>query len=82
LAEGEYYHFILAMKPAAVGGGANPTPYWDAYLKAIGSIPNDVFKEYFALFNVTKTHWAKMKLNPLELEQDEDEHEHPANGAS
>jgi len=81
LVEGEYYHFILAMKPAAVGNGNNPTPYWDAYLKAIGSTPNDVFKEYFALFNITKTHWAKIKLNPLELEEDEDEHEHPANGA-
>lgn len=45
LVEGEFYHFILAMKPAAIGGGSNPTPYWDGYLKAIGSIPNDVYRE-------------------------------------
>lgn len=73
LIEGEYYHFILAVKPAAVGGGNNPTPYWDGYLKAIGLTPNDVFKEYFNLFNITKTQWAKMKvINPLpEYEDDE-----------
>lgn len=81
LVEGEFYHFILAMKPAAVGGGANPTPYWDAYLKAIGSTPNDVFKEYFNLFSITKSYWAKIKVNPLDDEH-EDVNEHPANGAA
>jgi len=64
LVVGDFYHFILAMKPAAFGSGANPTADWDAYLKAIGSTPNDVYKEYFALFNITKTPWAKVKVNP------------------
>jgi hypothetical protein len=63
LVEGEYYSYLLALKPAAVGNGNNPTPYWDGWLKSVGASPNDVFKDYFALFNITKTQWAKIKVS-------------------
>ena len=63
LIEGEYYSFVLALKPAAVGNGNNPTPYWDGWIKAVGATPSDVFKDYFALFNITKTQWSKIKVS-------------------
>ncbi|MEG3843058.1 hypothetical protein [Microcoleus sp. herbarium14] len=73
LVEGEYYNFVLALKPAAVGNGNNPTPYWDGWLKAVGNSPSDVFKEYLALFNLTKTHWTKVKVSQQEFEDEDDE---------
>jgi len=81
LIEGDFYYFILAMKPAAVGGGSNPTPYWDGHLKGIGLTANDVYKEYFFLYNVTRSHWAKLKVTSQD-EEDEEEHEHSAIVAS
>jgi hypothetical protein len=72
LLEGEYYIFVLALKPAAVGNGNNPTPYWDGWLKAVGNSPNDIFKDYLALFNQTRVQWSKVKVSQ-ELEAEEDE---------
>ncbi|HAT77549.1 MAG TPA: hypothetical protein DCS19_12165 [Flavobacterium sp.] len=63
LIEGEYYSFVIALRPAAVGNGNNPTPYWDGWIKAVGPSPSDVFKDYFALFNVTKNQWTKIKVS-------------------
>jgi hypothetical protein len=62
LVKGEYYSFVLARAPAAVGNGNNPTPYWDGCIKAVGSNPSDVFKDYFALFGTTTTQAAKIKV--------------------
>jgi len=78
LVEGEYYSFVLALKPAAVGNGNNPTPYWDGYIKAVGATPSDVFKDYFALFNVTKTQWLKIKVS-RDGDEDEELDETPDN---
>jgi len=77
LVEGEYYAFILALRPAAVGGGSNPTPYWDGYVKSVGATPSDIFKDYFALFNVTKTQWAKMKQSTDEEIEDDTDNSNP-----
>lgn len=78
LIEGEYYSFVLALKPAAVGNGNNPTPYWDGWIKAVGATPNDVFKDYFALFNITRNQWAKIKVSrdgdEEEIEDDTPDH--------
>jgi len=82
LIEGDFYHFILSMKPGAVGNGSNPTAYWDAYLKAIGSTPNDVYKEYFSLFNSTKAHWEKLKVSSQYEEEGDKNEQHPVNGAA
>jgi len=62
LLEGEYYSLVLVLKPAAVGNGNNPTPYWDGYIKAVGINPSDVFKDCFSLFATTKTQWSKLKV--------------------
>lgn len=75
LIEGEYYSFVLALKPAAVGGGGNPTPYWDGWIKAVGLSPSDVFKDYFALFNITKTQWEKVKVSRNQFDDEDDEDE-------
>lgn len=72
LVEGEFYCYVLSLKPAAVGGGGNPTPYWDGSLKAVGVHPNEVFKDYFGLLGLTKNHWAKMRKS---MPAYEDEHE-------
>jgi hypothetical protein len=72
LVEGEYYSFVLALKPAAVGG-SNPTPYWDGYIKAVGVNTSDVFKDYLALLGTTKTPWAKIKVNPDGEEDEQDD---------
>ncbi len=63
LIEGDYYSYILALKPGAVGNGNSPTAYWDGWLKSVGLNPNDIFKEYFALLNVTKAQWSKVKIS-------------------
>ncbi|MEZ2275449.1 MAG: hypothetical protein ACBR12_01015 [Microcoleus sp.] len=78
LVEGEYYSFVLAIKPAAVASGGNTTPYWDGWIKAVGSSPSEVFKDYFALFNITKTQWAKLKASKHEFD-DDDDHEEDSN---
>lgn len=72
LVEGEYYSFVLALKPAAVGGGGSPTPYWDGYIKAFGITPSEVFKDCFSLFATTKTQWSKLKVT---YGNDEDDYE-------
>ncbi len=72
LIEGDYYHYVLAVKPAAVGGGGNPTPYWDGWLKAFGATPNEVFKDYFNLFASTKSQWAKLKVSQDFEDEDDD----------
>jgi hypothetical protein len=72
LIEGEYYSFILALQPAAVGNGNNPTPYWDGWIKAVNLSPNDVFKDYFALLSITKAQWLKLKVS---RDENEDESE-------
>lgn len=72
LIEGDYYSYTLALKPAAVGNGNNPTPYWDGWLKSVGANPSEVFKDYFALFNVTKTQWSKVKIS---RDDNDEEHE-------
>ena len=61
LVEGEFYWFVVSLKPAAVTGGGNSTPYWDGHVKAFGSNINEVFKDYVALFSSTKAHWQKMR---------------------
>lgn len=71
LIEGEYYNYILALLPAAVGNGNNPTPYWDGWIKAVGSNPSELFKEYMALYAVTKSHWSKIKVS----RDDDEEHD-------
>ncbi len=58
---GEYYLFTLALKPAAVGNGNNPTPYWDGWLKAYAANLSDLNKEYFSLLNITRNQWTKIK---------------------
>lgn len=70
LQEGDYYAYIIGLLPAAVsgGGGNNTTPYWDGWLKGFGSAHSD-FKEYFSLFNTTKSHWTKLK----KIEDNDDE---------
>ena len=70
LIEGEYYSFLLALQPGAVGNGNNPTPYWDGWIKAAGSSPSDVLKDYFALLNITKNQSAKSKIS-----RDDDDNE-------
>ena len=77
LIEGEFYSFVLAIKPAAVGNGSNPIPYWDGWIKAFGASPNDVFKEYFALFNLTKHQWSKLKTNNEDQQEDDNPPNNP-----
>jgi hypothetical protein len=76
LIEGEYYSFVLALRPAAVGRGSSPTPDWDGWIKTVGPTPNDVFKDYFGLFNVTRNQRLKNKVFRDE-EGEEPEHDSP-----
>jgi hypothetical protein len=62
LKEGDYYSFLLALKPACVGG-SNPVAYWDGWLKAFGASSNDVAKDLFNLFLQTQNLWDKMKAS-------------------
>ena len=76
---GEFYWFLLSAKPAAMSMGGTTTPYWDASIKAVGDNINDVAKEYFTQFSVTKTHWKRMKKTTPAYE--EEEHEDTSNSS-
>lgn len=60
LKEGDYYAYLLALKPACVGG-SNPVAYWDGWWKAFDSSPTDVAKDIFNLFFRRKTFGTKRK---------------------
>ncbi|WP_293305582.1 hypothetical protein, partial [Microcoleus sp. PH2017_22_RUC_O_B] len=77
LIEGEFYWLLLSAKPAAMNMGGTVTPYWDASLKAAGDNVNDVAKEFFAQFSITKGHWKRMKKTTPSYE--EEEHEDTSN---
>jgi hypothetical protein len=59
---GEYYVYLVALLPAAVGGGGKPTPYWDGWLKAYSvEVKDSANKDYFGLLNMTREQWEKIK---------------------
>ena len=59
---GEYYVYLVALLPAAVGGGGKPTPYWDSWLKAYSvEVKDSANKDYFGLLNMTREQWEKIK---------------------
>jgi len=61
---GEYYFYSLALLPAAVGGGSKPTPYWDGWLKSYSvELKDPSNKDYFALLNLTREQWEKIKVS-------------------
>ncbi|MCC3575242.1 MAG: hypothetical protein JGK30_25955 [Microcoleus sp. PH2017_40_RAT_O_B] len=71
LIEGEFYWFLLSAKPAAMNMGGTVTPYWDASLKAAGENLNEVAKDFFAQFALTKGHWKRMKKTTPTYEEEE-----------
>ncbi len=76
LVEGEYYHFLIAAKPAGFSQNGNTTSYWDGSIKAFGTNPNEVYKDYFGLYASTKAQWLNLKKS-IESKQIEDEDELP-----
>ena len=77
LIEGKFYWFLLSAKRAAMNMGGTVTPYWDASLKAAGENLNEVAKDFFAQFAVTKGHWKRLKkITPA---YEEEEHEDTSN---
>lgn len=75
LITGEFYFYVLSLKPAAVSSGGNTTPYWDGWLKAAGDSPNEISKDYFAQFALTKSHWKRMKKSTPSYDEIEEEHQ-------
>jgi hypothetical protein len=64
LVEGEFYCFVLSLKPGVVvdnKSGSKPNAYWDGSLKGVGSNPNDVFKDSLSLFGLTKSNWLRIQ---------------------
>lgn len=78
LVDGDFYWFLLSAKPAAMNMGGTVTPYWDASLKAAGENLNEVAKDFFAQFAITKGHWKRMKKITPAYEE-EDSHEDTSN---
>jgi hypothetical protein len=59
---GEYFYYLVALLPAAVGGGGKPTPYWDGWLKSYSiDMKDPTNKDYFGLLNMTHEQWEKIK---------------------
>jgi hypothetical protein len=59
---GEYFIYLVALLPAAVGGGGKPTPYWDGWLKSYSvEIKDPTNKDYFGLLDMTRKQWEKIK---------------------
>jgi|SRR6476661_936258 len=59
---GEFYVYLVALLPAAVGNGNNPTPYWDGWLKSYSvELKDPANKDYFGLLNMTREQWETIK---------------------
>jgi hypothetical protein len=77
LAQGEFYVFLLALKPAAANIGGKITPYWDAHLKyATRKLKDSQIQSYFKDFYECRQQWTKylnadknLHLPPLPLEE-------------
>jgi hypothetical protein len=66
LREGEYYNFIITLKPGAFSQGSNTMAYWDAWIMSFAVDPNDAYRPYLGLLSATQKFWEKLKasLNP------------------
>jgi len=60
LHEGEFYIFLMALKPAGMVSSGKATPYWDGHLKAaIRRIKGSVIESYFNEFYSCRQQWTK-----------------------
>jgi hypothetical protein len=82
LAEGEYYHFLVALKPAGFSQNGNTTAYWEGSIKGFGTNPNEVYKDYFALYATTKNQWASHKKSIESRQIDDEEPDWPPDGGN
>lgn len=49
LIKGECYSFILALKPGAFSQAGTTMAYWDSWIMAVSSIPEEAYRPYLAL---------------------------------
>lgn len=63
LQDGEYYSFILALKPAAFTQGAQTMAYWDCWIMGVASDPEEAFRPYLRLLASTIKFWEKLKAS-------------------
>ena len=63
LQDGEYYSFILAMKPAAFTQGATTMAYWDCWIMSVAPDPQEAFRPYLHLLAATIKFWEKLKAS-------------------
>ena len=61
LQEGEYYSFILAIKPSAFTQGGNTLAYWDAWIMRVDADCQEAYRPYLALLQSTLKFWEKLK---------------------
>lgn len=80
---GNFYFFMIADKPAGFSQGGQTMAYRDSWIMGFGSVPNDLFKDYMSLFNITKTQWAKFQeKNNASFEDDDVDHVVPEHSPS
>jgi hypothetical protein len=61
LQDGEYYSFILAIKPGAFTQGGNTLAYWDAWIMRVDADCQEAYRPYLALLQSTLKFWEKLK---------------------
>lgn len=61
LQDGEYYNFILAMKPAAFSQSGQTMAYWDCWIMSFDIDPQVAYSPYLRLFHSTVKFWEKLK---------------------
>ena len=63
LRDGEYYNFIMALKPGAFSQGSNTMAYWDAWIMSFAVDPNEAYRPYLNLLSLTLKFWEKLKAS-------------------
>jgi hypothetical protein len=63
LQDGEYYNFIMALKPGAFSQGANTMAYWDAWIMSFAVEANEAYRPYLGLLAATQKFWEKLKAS-------------------
>ena len=63
LKAGEFYSFILAIKPGAFSQGGTTMAYWDSWIMAVSTSPEEAYRPYLGLLASTLKFWERLKAN-------------------
>ena len=63
LKQGEFYCFILALKPGAFSQAGTTMAYWDSWIMAVSTSAEEAYRPYLGLLASTLKFWERLKAN-------------------